>query len=340
MSLSQTLTWSDGGGATSFNVWFNGVFIGNQPGTSNAQSGLLNSTTYSWRIDSVNACGTTTGDTWVFTTPPLNALATAWAAQVVTNGGAAPSGGSVSALSDFCDALDAASLTSKMVAVNCFAPDSLTAALTPVIHNFGYVLWDNASNAFGPADITVNGLQADGAVHSKHLLTGIIPSACVTDSSASIIHYCTEAGSTISARMGAADANGALRFAWYNAAGLGDYFCCLDSADQFGTGNTAGYFLGYICGSKTTSSIRNIYKANSTTPHSSAGSNNAADAKTPPAIELYCFVSNENGTFSSANCYPGTLSFVAVATGLSAADSLALYNAVQAMRVALGGGWT
>ena len=68
MSLSQTLTWVDGGGSTSFNVWFDGIFIVNQAGNSYSKTGLLSSTTYTWRIDSLNVCGITPGDTWVFTT--------------------------------------------------------------------------------------------------------------------------------------------------------------------------------------------------------------------------------------------------------------------------------
>jgi Leucine-rich repeat (LRR) protein len=66
--LNPILSWSDGGGATSYDVWFNGAFIGNQPGTTYNPGVLANSTPFTWRIDAVNADGTTTGSTWNFTT--------------------------------------------------------------------------------------------------------------------------------------------------------------------------------------------------------------------------------------------------------------------------------
>lgn len=64
------LSWANGGNTTSYNVWFNGVFQGNQAGTTFALPALAYATGYSWRIDAVNANGTTTGDTWTFTTAP------------------------------------------------------------------------------------------------------------------------------------------------------------------------------------------------------------------------------------------------------------------------------
>lgn len=79
-SLAQ-VSWSDGGGADTFNVYFGPT--GNVTLRSSAQAGtswtvtdtLSYNTEYTWRIDSTNANGTTTGDTWTFTTevfdPPV-----------------------------------------------------------------------------------------------------------------------------------------------------------------------------------------------------------------------------------------------------------------------------
>jgi hypothetical protein len=75
------MTWEDGGDADSFDVWFGPS--GNMAKVSSAQAGLSYSigyplnynTTYQWRIDAINAFGTTTGDTWSFScitfSPPL-----------------------------------------------------------------------------------------------------------------------------------------------------------------------------------------------------------------------------------------------------------------------------
>jgi hypothetical protein len=121
---------------------------------------------------------------------------------------------------------------------------------------------------------------------------------------------------------------------------LGTYFCGYDTSVQIGDSAHATYFLGYICASKTSASVRNLYEANSTTSHFSAASNNSTDGaghNAVPTGNLYVFASNEGGTTTSY--YPGRLSFVSFSSGLSASDSLALYNAVQAFRTALGGGY-
>src|SRR3989304_9194440 len=67
-SINTDLSWADGGGATSYDVYFNGEYRGNQSGTSYDPGTLTYSTTYCWRIDSKNSAGTTTGDVWCFTT--------------------------------------------------------------------------------------------------------------------------------------------------------------------------------------------------------------------------------------------------------------------------------
>jgi hypothetical protein len=71
-----TITWENGGGATSYDVYFGTVSGGlslvssNQVATSFSLSGLIPfdyRTIYYWRIDSKNVDGTTTGDEWKFT---------------------------------------------------------------------------------------------------------------------------------------------------------------------------------------------------------------------------------------------------------------------------------
>ena len=75
VATNATLSWSAGSGATSHDVYFgtdstpdSTEFIGNQSGTTYNPGTLANSTTYYWRIDEVNASGTTTGTVWSFTT--------------------------------------------------------------------------------------------------------------------------------------------------------------------------------------------------------------------------------------------------------------------------------
>ena len=66
------ITWANGAGATSIEVFFNGssVYTG-APITSYSVPGPLNySTTYSWRVDESNSTCTTYGPNWTFTTIP------------------------------------------------------------------------------------------------------------------------------------------------------------------------------------------------------------------------------------------------------------------------------
>lgn len=77
--VDQNISWSNGGGANSYDVYFGvsptlggGDFQENQVATSFTPGAMEYNQTYYWRIDSVNAYGTTTGDVWSFSTeqPP------------------------------------------------------------------------------------------------------------------------------------------------------------------------------------------------------------------------------------------------------------------------------
>jgi len=83
ITLDETqLSWADGGGADTYNVYF-GV-SGSEVLQSSVQAGLTwvipfgtldYNITYGWRIDATNTTGTTTGDIWTFDTitfaPPV-----------------------------------------------------------------------------------------------------------------------------------------------------------------------------------------------------------------------------------------------------------------------------
>ncbi len=79
VNTNTSLSWSAGSEATSHNVFFgtnpslgSGDAQGNQSGTTFTPGSLNPSTTYYWRIDEVNAIGTTTGSVWSFTTANAN----------------------------------------------------------------------------------------------------------------------------------------------------------------------------------------------------------------------------------------------------------------------------
>ncbi|MGA2091872.1 MAG: fibronectin type III domain-containing protein [Sedimentisphaerales bacterium] len=74
VNLTTDLSWTAGSRATSHDVYFGttspGTFQGNQTQTSFDTGIMASNTTYFWRIDEKNIGGTTTGDTWSFTTAP------------------------------------------------------------------------------------------------------------------------------------------------------------------------------------------------------------------------------------------------------------------------------
>jgi hypothetical protein len=72
ISIIADLSWTEGTDSTSSDVYFGtsspGTFQGNQTATTFDTGTMSNNTTYYWRIDEVNASGTTTGTVWSFTT--------------------------------------------------------------------------------------------------------------------------------------------------------------------------------------------------------------------------------------------------------------------------------
>ncbi|NIS80349.1 MAG: hypothetical protein GTO14_09120, partial [Anaerolineales bacterium] len=76
VSINADLSWTAGSGATSHDVYFGttspGTFQGNQTATTFDPGTMAYSTTYYWRIDEVNAAGTTTGVVWSFTTEAVS----------------------------------------------------------------------------------------------------------------------------------------------------------------------------------------------------------------------------------------------------------------------------
>lgn len=88
-----TISWVNGGGADSYDVYYDEggspiLVSEGQTGTSFTITGITSGSPFDyavtryWRIDSINAAGTTTGDTWSFTTisydPPKPSGATTW----------------------------------------------------------------------------------------------------------------------------------------------------------------------------------------------------------------------------------------------------------------------
>ena len=263
----------------------------------------------------------------------LHPTAVDWAARVVINGGAAPSSGTILALSKFCYCLDGKSLTSSMLGVCCFVPDSVIAAITPLIVGTGHDPWTNMGS-FVSGDLSVNGLIGDGS--SKYLKTGLIGANIFTSiNDFGISLYCAtdDTGSTI--EVGVNNAGDPSNSTYNLNSSAVDLMTAWTGPSQIG-GSLPGGFHGFHCGTSKVGPGWNLYIANSGTPRQLTGSGTPIGVL--PTIEYYVFGSNTNGALGPTPS-ARRISFAAFHHGLTATQITDLFNCTQAMRTGLGGGY-
>lgn len=265
-----------------------------------------------------------------------------WAALVAqTNGGPWPSQNTVTAFDTWDAAVTAASIKTKLYHVNLIAPDSLAAALTPFISTVGASLWTKHIRGIPPTEsITVNGLKAgtddtNGIVYD----TGFAPSGVVawTASNGGISVYVDDGTPPVSADdlSGCWDGvNAAIGLQLTNA-GTTHLFICWDVTQrvQYLTASVGGFYMA----SRSSVSLLTAYFANSGNAWASTGTNVANTGRTPNAQNIGVCGEIQAGPIYGPN--PSRISFVAYHDGFSSADGQALFNAVQALRVSLGGGY-
>jgi len=92
ISISSDISWENGGGASTYKVYFgtdptpdNGEYKGVQSNTSYDPGTLNVNTTYYWRINSVNSGGETEGNIWSFSTVVNSSSGVIWEDGFATN---------------------------------------------------------------------------------------------------------------------------------------------------------------------------------------------------------------------------------------------------------------
>lgn len=259
--------------------------------------------------------------------------ADAWVARVVANGGAVPSDATYAAVCEFCTGLDTDLLTAKMIAVNCIVPDSLTAALTPlIVGTGGNALWTN-TGPFVDADLTVNGLISDG---TKYLKTGIIPSAVfAADTSGGMSYYHVTSSASNWFDMGCVQ--GGNRINLVNSYTNTAYLDCWNStAGQGRISATNTSWAGFMSGNRTAANAFAIYQGNGTTGFTQLVAGNTTGASRPTTYDVWAFTINNGGAPQFTNSRRH--SFFAIHEGLTLGEAVKLYNLVVTLRTALGGG--
>lgn len=260
----------------------------------------------------------------------INPVVTNWAARVVSNGGATPSAGTQAALSNFVGALQGAGIWAKMIAVNCLVSDSLIACITPLLVGSGNDPWTNSG--FVGGDVTANGLVGQAAPGQKHLLTGITHTAIGT-TTAGVSWYCYNF-STQGFSGGGYDGTNGLMFASKHS----------DNKTYAYNGSIASNVIslasagnGFYCDLRVSTTNHKLYFANSGTAFAQIGATDSTlYSGTAYAGTMWTHAENLSGgiQFPSSD----TLSFVAFHSAVTASEGSTLFDKVQAMRTALGGG--
>lgn len=268
---------------------------------------------------------------YVCAAPPAgDTTGSLWAARVVSAGGAEPAASTVSAINKFITSCSLASIQSKLLHVNVVAPDSLTAALTPIIYSPASSSYTNIN--FVSGDLGANGLTGNGS--NKYLRTGFIPTTHFgSNTEAGITAYFYDIPNV--ATMVDIAANSSKQCMLQAADGVVTFQY---GAPGFGYAADASPENGYYSGNRTSATQNNLYYAKSDSAHSSVASSTTDNSAGDNLFEIYVFTGNENG--SPQPYYSNrTLSFIAFHQPFSSTESSDFFNAVQQLRVDLGGGY-
>lgn len=264
--------------------------------------------------------------------PVISDPGTLWANRVVANGGASPSAGTKSALTTFYRYLVNNGLFYKIVACNCVVPDNLVAALTPFIVGPGLDPWTNHNFASG--DIGVDGLQG---ADTKYLETGINPKTSLLTASAGVTIYFHTSPNESKIDFGCTD--GTTNYEYYNRYSNTAYWDCWNVTNDQGRIYIAqADGAGYISANRKAANHSALFRATSVVAHYAMKTITGTTIGTPPSLPAFLFTTNASGS-PSVNYSTKQISFCAMHSGLTEAESLLFFVGVQSLRKALGGGW-
>jgi hypothetical protein len=298
------------------------------PYTLTAGDGITNGTTYFGVLIANSGSGCVSAPTaeWTGTTQFANAT-NDWSTRVQINGGAAPSFATLTAVNNYYNSLVAAGIDGLMITDCFFAPDNLIAAITPFFHVAGNDPWTNTG--FVAGDLSVNGLTS--AV-GKFLNTGFNPAVSYASNNvAGFTVYELNSGSA-SMRM---LSNDSVNYAGIYQDGTNVYTGSYNAWNLQAV-DALGVTGGFSSANRTGAAAVAIYQARSTLPFQTTAAN-AGASQTRPNFPLFCFGWNNSGVAGLTGIIKG--SYAGIHQGLTAVQAQALFNAVQALRVAFGGGF-
>lgn len=265
----------------------------------------------------------------------------AWAVRVVLNGGPVPSQNTLNAANTFLNSIS--SLRSRIYHLNFIAPDSIIAMRTPLIKTIGFDPWLPKIIGAGFAEtIGPNGWRgaadaANGIVYDTGVNPSSISSFNISNGGISI--YIAANGLTDSPIIAAGAGAGATGIEIAAAYPVASSFLQLYDAGTVLTPiNTCGGGCGgFYMGVRTAVNRNNLYSARSNFAWQSFSTSAGNNTTLPPSITIAFGGHNTGLGFNLCPHFP--FSFFAIHDGFSSADGQTLFNAVQALRVALGGGF-
>lgn len=283
--------------------------------------------------------GCTGANCAAFSTPIMTSgRVSDWVRRVCVNGAAAPSASTQTAMNTFDKALSDGAITNTIVGACCFVPDSFIAATTPLFVGNGNDPWTN--NGIALNALTLSGLGGNGV---GYLDTGINPatSGIANDGGQALYVVNNYTPAIAQDDFGGYDAGAtkAMELSFSIQANL------LGAAQgnfgtNFMTASNAGPVKGMLWDmGQNVGGTRNewLFKANSSIGWTLITSGNVGGNGLWPSVPMFIFARNQNGVAGGFSTK--TISFAAVLGFQTTAQGQTFWNAVQALRTALGGGF-
>lgn len=264
-----------------------------------------------------------------------------WARYVTNFGGAAISANTSNALRTFRQGLDTDNLLYKMIAVNSYVPDNLTAARMPILWQTGNQIWTNV--LFDATNLTVNGLTG---TTNKYLGTGInlgsLGYANFGNSNAgvSLLIYNVPTTASVHDFSGTGSTGNILALSQQN--GVASYFCWrfLTVNSNFvarSTPSPGATWAGFLSGSRTASNAIALYWVTNGVFNIATNSTTVQTGTGNTVTNIYAFANHPAGGVAGSSS-DHTVSFVALHAGLTQTESSNLWYRVAVLRTNLGGG--
>lgn len=272
----------------------------------------------------------------LFDGAPLQPAAIAWAARVATNGGGTVSMATLKAVSQWYAAINGAgTILAKIKSCILITPGSIIEAVTPIVKNFGTDPWGHT----GSLELTLNGLRSTAL--NNYVTSGCIPSTCFSSTSTGgLTAYvvATTTSDSAAVDMGAQNSNSQccnLYSNFYinpNEYALGELY---NNTNSFGSNASPGkgFFSASVVGG-----TGQLYFGNASGGLVALGASRPGAAGTLPTYQIYAMGLNNAGVITGTTTVR-RYSHFCIHDGFTLAEETVYFNATQALRVKLGGGY-